>query len=56
VNTASAALPPQTKSAVQQSVRQSVYNDFITGLTQDAGVKINQQVLDQALALDQNGQ
>jgi len=56
INAASGTAPAQMKTGVQQSVRQSVYNDFITGLTQDAGIKINQQVLDQTLALDQNGQ
>jgi peptidyl-prolyl cis-trans isomerase D len=52
VNVASGELAPQTKTAVENSVRNSLYGNFIGSLRQDQGLKINQQVLNQVLALD----
>lgn len=39
---------------LQDSIRSSVYSDFVTGLRDDAGLRINQEVLRQALGLDVN--
>ncbi len=55
IEPASAALPAQTQTAVTNSVRDSIYGDFISGLRQDDGFKTNQGALNQALALDPNG-
>jgi peptidyl-prolyl cis-trans isomerase D len=55
INPASGTLPAQTKTAVEDSVRNSVYGDFVEGLVQNAGVRTNQAALNQALALDPNG-
>jgi len=55
VNPASAAPAAQLKTAVVNSVRTTAYNDFASGLRQDAGLRINQGALNQALALDPNG-
>lgn len=50
----SAPLSAQATTAVQNSVRNSQYVDFVTGIRQDAGIRINQNALNQALALDPN--
>jgi peptidyl-prolyl cis-trans isomerase D len=55
VTAASAALPAQTRTVVEQSVRDSFYGDFVDGLRQTDGLKINQAALNQALSLDPNG-
>lgn len=41
---------------LQQTTEQSLFTAFVTGLRDQAGVRINQQVLEQALGLDQTGQ
>ncbi|HTJ58727.1 MAG TPA: SurA N-terminal domain-containing protein [Devosiaceae bacterium] len=56
VNPASGVLSAQTTAAVQDSLRNSLYGDFVTGLRDQYGLRINQQALNQAMALDQNGQ
>ena len=55
INPASGKLSPQVTTAVQNSIRNSLYSDFVGGLRQDDGLRINQQALNQALALGQNG-
>jgi|GEM_PF-458602 len=52
VNPASATAPDQIKTAVDNSIRDSIYGDFVGGLRQDAGLKINQEALNQAMALN----
>jgi peptidyl-prolyl cis-trans isomerase D len=52
VTPSSGQLPAQTKTAVQESMRDSVYGNFVNALTQDAGIRINQQAMDQALNLN----
>jgi peptidyl-prolyl cis-trans isomerase D len=52
VNAASSDLPAQAKTNIENSLRNSLYGSFINGLMQDAGLKTNQQALNQALALD----
>lgn len=52
VNPASGTLPDQTKTAVINAVRDSIYGDFVGGLRQDAGLRINQGALNQVLALN----
>jgi peptidyl-prolyl cis-trans isomerase D len=54
ITPASAALPEQAKTQVENSIKDSLYGDFIGGLRQDDGLRINQQALNQALALDPN--
>lgn len=44
-----------TKAFVENSVRDSLYGQFVTGLRDDAGLLINQGVLNQILALDPAG-
>ncbi|MDR3470893.1 MAG: SurA N-terminal domain-containing protein [Devosia sp.] len=55
INPASGPLPDQIKTAVVNSIRDSVYADFVGGLREDAGLRINQAALNQALALNPNG-
>jgi len=55
VNPASGQLPAQTKTQVQESVRNSIYGNFVNALTQDDGIRINQQAMDQALNLNSSG-
>jgi peptidyl-prolyl cis-trans isomerase D len=44
---------PQVLQYLEQTMRQSLYSDFITGLRDEAGVRVNQKVLDQLLAVSQ---
>jgi peptidyl-prolyl cis-trans isomerase D len=44
------------QSYLQQAQEQSLYSAFITGLRDQAGVRINRQALDQALGLTATGQ
>jgi peptidyl-prolyl cis-trans isomerase D len=55
INPASGTMAEQTKTAVVNSIRDSIYGDFVGGLRQDAGLRLNQAVLNQTLALDSNG-
>ena len=55
VNPATSTPADQLKTAVDNSVRNSMYSDFVDGLRQDAGTHTNQVALNQVLALDQNG-
>lgn len=43
---------PQVEAYLEQSTQQSLYADFVAGLREDAGVRVNRQALDQVLALD----
>ncbi len=45
----------QARTAVDNSIRDSLYGDFIVGLRQDDGLKTNQSALNQLLALDPSG-
>lgn len=45
----------QTRDYIADSTRDSLYGQFVTALRDDAGVKINQGVLNQVLALDAGG-
>lgn len=42
----------QAKAYLEETTRQSLYSDFVAGLRDTAGVRVNQQVLNQLLALD----
>ncbi|HQZ13750.1 MAG TPA: SurA N-terminal domain-containing protein [Devosia sp.] len=42
----------QAQAYLQETTRQSLYADFVTGLRDAAGVKLNQKVLDQILVID----
>jgi peptidyl-prolyl cis-trans isomerase D len=42
----------QSRSFITDGTRQSLYSDFITGLRDEAGLRVNQQTLNQILALD----
>lgn len=55
ITPASGTLSAQTRSAVENSIRDSLYGAFIGGLRQDDGLKINQQALNQVLALEGGG-
>ena len=46
----------QARAFVTDSTRQSLYTDFITGLRDEAGLRVNQQTLNQILALGTSGQ
>lgn len=46
----------EAEQFLEDSTRQSLYSDFVTGLVGDAGVRVNQQALNQVLALDGTGQ
>ena len=48
----SRTLSAQIKTSVADSVRNSIYDNFLTGLVQNAGVRTNQAALNQALALN----
>ncbi len=45
--------PPAVLQYLEETMRQSLYSDFIAGLRDDAGVRVNQKVLDQILAVNQ---
>jgi peptidyl-prolyl cis-trans isomerase D len=49
-------LTTQMSTYVTEGTRQSLYSDFITGLRDQAGLRVNQQTLNQILALDGAGQ
>ena len=54
---ASAAAPPaQILSIVQNGTRSSLYQDFVSAITADAGLTTNTQVLDRVLALNPTAQ
>jgi peptidyl-prolyl cis-trans isomerase D len=42
----------EAKTYLEETTRQSLYSDFVTGLRDEAGIKENRQVLNQLLALD----
>lgn len=46
----------QAKQYLDETTRQSLYVDFMSGLRDEAGMRINQQTLNQILALDTTGQ
>jgi peptidyl-prolyl cis-trans isomerase D len=46
----------QLDAYLEDSTRQSLLGDFVTGLRDAAGIRVNQQTLDQILALDATGQ
>jgi peptidyl-prolyl cis-trans isomerase D len=46
----------QLQDYLQQAQEQSLYTAFVTGLRDQAGVRINRQALDQVLGLSQTGQ
>lgn len=47
VNPATADATPDAKKFIEESTRDGLYADFLGGLTRDAGMNINQQVLKQ---------
>jgi peptidyl-prolyl cis-trans isomerase D len=55
ITPASGTLSAQTKTAVENSIRDSLYGSFIGGLRQDQGLRINQAALSQVLNLDGSG-
>lgn len=55
VNPASGKLPAQTQTAVRESVRDSIYGNFVNALTQADGIRINQGAMQQALNLPSGG-
>jgi peptidyl-prolyl cis-trans isomerase D len=55
VNPASGKLPAETQTAVRESVRDSVYGNFVNALTQTDGIRINQGAMQQALNLPSGG-
>lgn len=42
----------QARSFVSEAARNTLYSDFVTGLRDDFGVRVNQQAINQLLALD----
>ena len=46
----------EAEQFLEDSTRQSLYSDFVSGLVSEAGVRVNQQALNQVLALDGTGQ
>lgn len=52
VTPAAEAAAPQARQFVEDSTRDSLYADFVTGLRDQSGVSINRQALDRALSLD----
>ena len=46
---------PATKTALEQMTQGTLYNDFVTGLKADAGVRENDAVLSQLLNLGASG-
>lgn len=55
VNPASGKLLAQTATAVRESVRDSIYGNFVNALTQAQGIRINQGAMQQALNLPAGG-
>jgi peptidyl-prolyl cis-trans isomerase D len=49
---AEAGTSEQAKAYIDETTRQSLYADFVNGLRDEAGLRVNQQVLNQLLALD----
>ncbi len=47
---------PELKTYLEDTTRQSLVGDFVTGLRDAAGIRVNQQTLNQILALDVTGQ
>ena len=47
---------PDAQAYLEETIQQSLYSDFVTGLRETAGVTVNQQTLNQLLALDTAGQ
>jgi peptidyl-prolyl cis-trans isomerase D len=50
------ALTSENKTFVENSLRDTLYADFVTGVRDEAGIRINQQALSKVLGLDQTGQ
>lgn len=46
----------EAEQFLEDSTRQSLYSDFVAGLVGETGVRVNQQALNQVLALDGTGQ
>jgi peptidyl-prolyl cis-trans isomerase D len=53
---AAAGSVAEAKDYLAETTRQSLYSDFVAGLRDEAGLRPNQQVLNQLLALDTTGQ
>ena len=52
---------PETAAAgiaayIQDATQQSLLTEFVSGLRDQTGIRVNQQALNQLLALDQTGQ
>lgn len=47
---------PEASKFIEDSTRDTLYADFVTGVRDEAGMHLNQQVLNQILALDSTGQ
>jgi peptidyl-prolyl cis-trans isomerase D len=56
VNPASGDVAPQLADTLANAARDSLYAEFVTGLRNEAGVHVNQQVLQQILDLSGAGQ
>lgn len=52
ITPAAAGSIEQAKAYLEETTRQSLYSDFVTGLRDEAGIQENRQVLNQLLALD----
>lgn len=53
---ATGAAPDAAKKYVEDGTRDTLYADFVSGITTEAGTSINQQVLSSLLAIDTTGQ
>jgi peptidyl-prolyl cis-trans isomerase D len=56
VTPATGAAPDAAKKYVEDGTRDTLYADFVSGITTEAGTSINQQVLSSLLAIDTTGQ
>ncbi len=56
VTPAAADAPDAARQFIEDGTRDSLYADFVAGLTAEAGLRTNQQLLNQILALDTTAQ
>jgi peptidyl-prolyl cis-trans isomerase D len=55
ITLATGAIPAQSRTYMDNTVRNSLFNEFILGIRDEAGLKVNQAALNQVLALGPNG-
>ena len=52
INPATAEAPAQAQQFVEEGTREALYSDFVNGLRDEVGIRVNRPVLDQVLAVD----